>query len=295
VFEAVNNADQDMTSTLRASALVYAGQTMELYVSLRPQDRQTTAGIGFRWACLEMSKKAPTANSKYVMKPPQDDVLVRLGAITNRAAIRGPHDQARMWIYTDKATLAQVNERLIPGVTEGRYMTLLWELATQGGVDLTAPDYRRVLEPRLLTGVPIDDRAGGWLVSVLAEAKARDLSRYVNSNAAMIVRSIESDPQFGPGYVATVTTAMLSEDDADVRKAGMRLLSAVAPSARESFARAGGLEGLRNVVVSGTPAEVVTAVDLLILYRADWLLGAVWEQLPTEALKTKAKKQLGIE
>ena len=49
------------------------------------------------------------------------------------------------------------------------------------------------------------------------------------------------------------------------------------------------------MIVSGTASEVSSALDALILYRSNDLLGACWEQLPTEALKAKAKKQLGIE
>jgi hypothetical protein len=88
---------------------------------------------------------------------------------------------------------------------------------------------------------------------------------------------------------------MLSEENADVRKAGMRLVTGMPAALREAFAEAGGLAGVRNLVSSGTASEVTSAVDALILYKANDLLGACWEQLATDALKAKAKKQLGIE
>jgi hypothetical protein len=229
------------------------------------------------------------------MRSPQDDVLIRLGAITDQARVRGPHDQARMWIYTDKAPIDEVNKRMLPGVSEGRYTSLLYDIG-QAGVDLSGTEYRRCLEPKLLTGIALDDRAAAALVSALAESKPADLARYVNANAATIARLVGSDPQYGPGHVATVATALLSEDNADVRKSGLKLVTSVRPENRAALANAGGLAGVRNMLTNAN--EAGAAVDALIAYPVELtadLLGASWEQLPTEALKTKVKKHLGIE
>jgi hypothetical protein len=183
---------------------------------------------------------------------------------------------------------------MLPGVSAGRYTSLLWD-ASKAGVDFSASDYRRCLEPKLLAGVALDDNAAAWLVSALAETKAADLARYVSSNAATIARIVDTDPQYGPGHVATVATAMLNEDNPDVRRAGLRLVGAVRPENRAAFANAGGLAGVRQALVGD---EAGPAVDLLVSYPKELaadLLGASWEQLPTEALKAKAKKHLGIE
>lgn len=295
VFEAQNKSDQSMSTSVRASGMLYAGETKTFFVSLRPQQRQTTAEFPFRWFCTEMNKKAPTVASKYVMRPPQDDVLVRLGAITNNSRVRGPHDQARVWIYTDHAPIDKINDKLFPTVSEGRYATLLWQVGTVGGVDIGSKEYVACLEPKLLESVPLDDKATAWLASMLTEFKAREFARYMEREAASVSRTMESDPEYGPGHVATLATAMLSEDNAEVRTAGLKFLTALPPRLREALVKAGGLEAVRNCLSSGNASEAGLAVDVLIAYDDKGLLGASWEQLPSDALKQRAKKHLGIE
>jgi len=298
VFQAVNSTDQDMSSMVPATGFVVAGRIGRIYVSVEPVQDPTTVQLPLRWACLNIAKKEPSAASRYRMKTPQDDVLIRLGMITTRARVRGPHDQARVWIYTDQAPLAEVNKRMLPGVTEGRYSTLLWETATVGGVDVTAKEYAKCLEPRLLAGVPLDDRATAWLVGVLAETKARDLARYVDSNAAMLGRLAETDPQYAPGHLATMATTLLDQDNADLRKAGVKLITSVPTTRQAAFAEAGGLAGLRSLLASGNAADATLAANALIEYPRELsgeLLGASWEQLPTEPLKSRVRRFLGIE
>jgi hypothetical protein len=297
VFQSQDKSVQDMASVVTTRGMLYAGQTKTFYVSTRPELVQTTALFPVRWACLNMAKKEPSPSTRYTMRSPQDDVMIRLGAITDQARVRGPHDQARMWIYTDKAPIDEVNKRMLPGVSEGRYTSLLWD-ASKAGVDFSANDYRRCLEPKLLSGVALDDLAAAWLVSALAETKPSDLARYVGANAATIARIVDRDPQYGPGHVATVATAMMNEDNAEVRKAGVKLVTSVRPENREAFAAAGGLAGLRQLLTGGNSAESTLAVDALLAYPKELaadLLGASWDQLPTESLKKKVKEHLGIE
>lgn len=295
VFQSQDKSFQDMASVVTTRGMLYAGQTKSFYVSTRPELVQTTALFPVRWACLNMAKKEPSPSARYTMRSPQDDILIRLGAITDQARVRGPHDQARMWIYTDKAPMDEINKRMLPGVSEGRYTSLLHDVA-KSGVDLSGTEYRRCLEPKLLTGIALDDQAAAALVSVLAETKPADLARYVNSNAAMIARLVDTDPQYGPGHVATVATALLTEDNADVRKCGLKLVTSVRAENRAAFAGAGGLAGVRNMLTS--PSEAGAAVDALIAYPlelAGEMLGASWEQLPSDAMKAKVKNHLGIE
>jgi hypothetical protein len=187
---------------------------------------------------------------------------------------------------------------MFPGVTEGRYATLLWDVGTFGGADVTAKEYAKCLEPKLLAGIPLDEKATAWLASTLAETSPRELARYVDVNASTLARVIESDAQYGPGHIAALATALCDEDDADVRRAGAKLIGAVPAGLRAAFADAGGLAGLRSLLTSGNSAEAASAIDALITYPQDEsaeLLGASWEQLPTDTLKEKVRKHLGID
>ena len=77
--------------------------------------------------------------------------------------------QTRVWLYTDAATMADINKRLVPGVTDGLYLNALYGLGAQCSVDLTSARYKSLINPELLAAVTAsreaDERApkkGRW-------------------------------------------------------------------------------------------------------------------------------------
>ncbi|HVL39590.1 MAG TPA: Plug domain-containing protein, partial [Fimbriimonadaceae bacterium] len=86
-----------------------------------------------RTYCLNMELKEPAPGVRYFPYAPTTPVLGALAKIENRSTVRGLYDQARTWIYTDKAPLAEINKRLFPTITPGRYVTSLWEVVRVGG------------------------------------------------------------------------------------------------------------------------------------------------------------------
>lgn len=104
----------------------------ELHASLRPEFlMQSVTG---RTLCLNMDKKEPDGTVKYWPVGSADPVVAKLAYLTANQRSVGTQDQARMWLYTDKASLAEINKRLSPKVVPGYYVRALREVDLVGGM-----------------------------------------------------------------------------------------------------------------------------------------------------------------
>lgn len=290
---------QIMVALSRPRLVIPAWSTATLRVNMAPGDVLGVQGKErFRWACTEMQKKEPNTKVKWKLKSPHDLGMKRLGDITNKSRFRGPWDQARVWIYTDKAPLSEVNKRMIPGVAPGRYAMLLRDVYKAAGVDFAEKGFSACLEPNLLDGVCVDEEALKWLVATMSAVKGRDLARYVSGNASKIAALATSDPEDGPNHVAWIAQTLLEQDDAELRMAATKLLMAVEKSKQGAVAAAGGTESLRTMLSSGKADQCEAALGVLEAYATEdgkALAGACAEGMPNEALKTRAFKLAGVD
>lgn len=258
--------------------------------------RSMAAPIPVRWACLQMSKKEPGPNSKFKLKRNRDSGIARLCNLSQKSRIRGPWDQARIWIYTDHATLADVNKRLVPGISGTRYIGLLYDVARACGVDFGSNQYNRCLDPSLLGSVVIQADALTWVVNAMADIKPRDLASWLSANAAKVALLATSDAQYGPAHVATIARIAGEQSAPDLRKAGIKLLQSVPEAARAAVAQAGGLDGLRMMLAEGSAGESELVLGALVGYPRESfkdMLSAGYEALPNDSLRSKAAALLG--
>lgn len=275
--------------------------TATLRLSLDPGlDSAGQAKGKFRWACMEMAKHEPNSKVKFKPKSPIDPNLAALGRITNRSRFRGPWDQARVWIYTDKATLDQVNKRMLPPIDAGRYLMLLRDNAQAAGVDFSEKGYVDCLQPDLLArGVCVDQKAVRWAIGAMANIKPRDLEKYVNSQVSKFAELANKDPEDGPKHVAWVASAMLESGDEGLQKAACKLLLAMPQAARPGVDKAGGLEGLRSLFAGLNEASCNLALDVVEAYgvgaEAKQMVMAYSERLPGDALKARVAKMIAGE
>lgn len=85
--------------------------------------------------CLEIGRPEPNERMRYRLVPPSRPSLARLARLVRGSAIRGPWDQARLWIATDHASHAKVQESLLQSPTAGFYLQLLHEAARALAID----------------------------------------------------------------------------------------------------------------------------------------------------------------
>lgn len=295
VAECEDKSTQNMCTITRAQVPLPPGATVWVMIN-GGEVRTMTAPIPVRWACLQMSKKEPGPNSKFKLKRNRDSGVARLSRLSEKARIRGPWDQARVWIYTDHATLDEVNKRLIPGISATRYIGLLYDVARACGVDFGTNQYNRCLDPSLLGSVAIQADALTWVVNAIADIKPRDLSSWLSANAAKVAMLATSDTQYGPTHVATIARITGEQNNPDLRKAGIKLLQSVPESARSAVAQAGGLDGLRMILAERDAAQSGLALDALVGYPRESfkdMLSAAYEALPNDSLRSKAAALLG--
>ncbi len=169
-----------------------------------------------RVACTQIAKKEPDETTRFKIGRIEDPALARLAEITNKSRFRGPHDQARIWIYTDQASLAEINKVMLPGVTPGRYASLLHEMHEQGRISMLQPRFRKCFTNDLLLGTGISPDALKWLFARLRGFDAKGLGAFIRDNyAKFAVVGKEDDPETIT-YLATVLDCILLSPDKEL-------------------------------------------------------------------------------
>jgi hypothetical protein len=247
---------------------------------------------------MEMQKKEPNSSVKYRPIGNRDNVLTALANITNAARFRGPHDQARMWIYTDKASRDEINKRMIPGVGQGMYGALLRDVAQKAGVDLSKAGFVGLVSTDLLSGMSFDEGAVRWLTAFLSKNKSKDLLSFLNGKTSSLAELAGKEGKDGPANLAWIVDSLFNEEGIDLQKAAVKILMAVGVPQRLGLSETGALEGVRWLFASGNEELSKLGMDLLEAYpgeNAKQLAMASIEAMPSDALKMRAAKFAGIE
>lgn len=267
----------------------------------RPLFAEVFAGIGrrgqdsraMRVLCMNMEKKEPAAGVKYYPYRPKDPVISALAKLMDQANFRGPWDQARLWIYTDKATYEQVNERLVNGVGQSAYLMALADVAFAGGLDdkmLKDPKY---VKPEFMLGSGAPSYARTWLMETLDAFHPKKAGEWLKSNAATMLQLVgpkadQADNQHLADTLRRMTSFTAPED----REAALRFMSA-------AKAQIGMLKGKlgsgSDSLYSGRDSEVALALALVkegFLTPANDALAYVAEKGPGDSNKALAKQLL---
>lgn len=189
-----------------------------------------------RVMCMEMSKGEPTKATKFRLSPTADPVIQRIGRQINQSRIVGPWDQAKVWIYTDGATYADIQQKLIPPPSRARYARGLFELY-QAGADFSSPKLKTCVEPGLLCDFVSDD-ATRWLAFKVLEDPAR-LESWSRRGAADMAKLLAADALAGSvKHFVRVVNILASSDVPAGHRAAVAIMSAVPEASRAKLAGA---------------------------------------------------------
>ncbi len=233
--------------------------------ALEPK-RMTVKGL---CACMNMSKKAPHGQrAKFRM--PSSDALTKLANYYNNESFKGPANQVRMWIITDRSPLDEMRKHLIPAPNESTYLRSCYIDATTGGIDFLSPEYKELLEPRLIAGGPAPEAAIRWFVETYGSFDGKGLASWINENPDAFAPMFgDVADRYGIEYMANVVNVLCSSQDAGLQKAGLQLASKSVPEdMRAKFAKAGGLFGCGSLLVSGDAETAGLALQALAVYKA---------------------------
>ncbi len=240
--------------------------TLEAYVSTLGQPGM--ASVKFRVSCLNMNLKEPSPNTKFKIGPPAAIGLVRLAQLFESERLRGPVGQARIWIYTDKATHEQIADRLLPAPTKGSYVKALWDVALVGGVDFSREEYKKLISPELLPSTQVYAESTEWFVNQLDELCPDKTAKWIESNVKAFGPCYDSKDKYGREYVANLARNLCKARSESMRAAGLKLLMAVPKEQRAEVGRLGGLAGISYAFMVGQKTSD-SMIDVIEAYGPD--------------------------
>lgn len=241
--------------------------------------------------CLSMSKKEPDAGVAYFPYAPSDTMLPALGRIANASRFRGPWDQARTWIYTDKASMEEINKRLFPPVSASQYVNGLWDVVRLGGFGERELKNRTIFTPNLLLCVTSRDEAVAWLVAHLSSNFARETGAWLSRAPAELMNLAAGDDT-EKKHLRRLVPALLAQREKETRIGALEFLMKL----RSPDALKDGVGSLRVSLFSEDAKEVELALDVSARYQEKRLVPVIrWlaEKGANEAIRRKAAALLG--
>ncbi|OJU63599.1 MAG: hypothetical protein BGO01_02850 [Armatimonadetes bacterium 55-13] len=229
-----------------------------------------------RVACTELHKKEPSAKTKFTIVPPQDPLLVAiLEQPAQSSFFANAIVQGRVWIYRDQASLAEINKRMVPGLTEGMYLNALLGL-NQAGVDLSDRKFAKCVDANLLKSSGSSEEATAWFVAYLAEQSPNDLLAV----GKYLVQSFAVKEAVDVRHLAHVADVCLRSVDPNVLNLGVSLLEKAIPAElAPEFQKSGGINALR----------LALALNDKELVKRAFAVGKSWESPEAKELLNNAE------
>lgn len=248
-----------------------------------------------RVLCMNMNKKEPAAGIKYFPYVPKDPVIPMLAKRMDESSFRGPWDQARLWIYTDKASLDDLNKRLVQQLPISSYVMALADVDWVGGLDEKMVKDVKIVRPDFLAGNAAPAYATSFLLEALNRFHGKKAGEWLKKNSASLVKIVGPEmDDFDRAHLKLVFGRMLTYDESEDRLAALQILSA---HLKEFDFLKGGLGSGRQSLYSSSRAEIEAALGLVesgMLVVAQDAMDYLSTQGPNDAIKARAKALLKV-
>lgn len=278
---------QTMMTSVRYGYRHQFSLTASLAASIGQQERS------MRTLCMNMNLKEPAKSVSYFPYRATDPVVPMLARITDASRFRGAWDQARIWIYMDRATLDQLSEKLVGGMSISGYLMALGDVARAGGLDDKALA-GGLFDPSLLAGATAPDWHRDWLWSLAERSHGKTTREYLSRGAPELARLLTPPAaEYGPEYLAELAGRCLTSESAELRKGMLSFLVGLKAAAGPIEGKIGG--GL-IVAANSDPADqlaLLTLVEMSLITDRPETLQFLAEEGKSAAIKAKAKSLLG--
>lgn len=282
-----NPAYQSMTTGVSYTRHSFNNQ--HVFASLNYEPTQNPNQM--RVLCMNMNKKEPAAGVKYLPYRCQDPVLRELTRRMNDSNFRGVWDQARLWIYTDKATMKQINEKLVSPMGESAYVMAVADVGIAGGLSAQQLLDKQMFTPNLLAGSAAPDYAVSWVAHNLLKNHSKEVAKWLDSSpAGLIELSGSSSEDYDREHLIKVLDYCLRSTSPELRKSALgfvKINAAKIPAAK------GKIGDLRISLYTGKEDEVKLALEVMAANMATekpkQALEHVAKNGPGEANKTMAQ------
>lgn len=219
--------------------------------------------------CIQMTKEEPNLLTTFKAEPPSDDTLENIAEMTNQSGFPSTVDQVRVWIYTDHASLADIDKRLTTTVEPSDYLQAMYGLSEKGGVDFSSPDYAKLLDPQLLFDSGDSAESVTWLVDELSQLNPQGLSDAVQREIPTLSGSLRENHAPGDlAHVSDLVSSLCENENHLTRLSGLSLLLNGVPAAeRDDKKLNDALESARLLLRSDDPDEVAEAIQVMEAYN----------------------------
>ncbi len=205
----------------------------DLLASLAPQDPVPAT---VRTMCLEMGKLEPRSGVKYMPYANPDPVLRELAQLTADSLSRGPWDQARIWTYTDGASLADINKKLAEPLIPGYFVRNLRDLHRVGALPSEAQKRRNLFSIELLFSPAGDPEAALLVSSTICRESPKAAAAALNQPDEYGLQLFSAaGATLKVQHMEMMLFAGLMSEHIDVRKAALTFLGTVVPEAARGW------------------------------------------------------------
>lgn len=268
IFQSQDPAIQDVATMAKCNLMVPA---KELLASIsRSVAKVDRVSAKVRVACINMSKKEPNSKTKFVVKYEPETVLAKIANLQSKQRISGPWDQARTWVYTDKASYDDIAKVLLPTPSKGFYARGLYQLATDCEVDLGAPAYDKCFEPSLLGSTPPSPSISRWLARELHKRNPSKLASWLRTSGNAFAELVAKGDRADVEHVQNTFQTLASAPGDPVWKAlETMLISGIPQGAKAKFAELGAGTVLLPALRSEDAESAAKALDAFEAYGAN--------------------------
>lgn len=245
-----------------------------------------------RVLCLNMDKKEPAAGIKYLPIRTTDPIITQLANKMNNTNYRGPWDQARMWIYTDRATMDDINKRISPKLSPAAYMLGLADVGLAGGLDSKMLTDEKLIRPDLILGSGAPPYCIEFLLNNFDANMKDKLGAYLNKSGQDLLKLASGD-KYATDHLTLVLHRVLNFKSGKDR---MALLQALEKGETNLGALKGKFGSARASLYSSDQKEVLLALALTesgIVAKSDDSLAYLATSGASAEIKSKAQKLLG--
>ncbi len=208
-------------------------QLMSSYLSFKHNFLGPIAGIDFHELeqmdvmthCVNMDMKEPEEGVKYYPYYNPDPVLRGLMDLTERSRFRGPWMQARTWIYTDKASLSDINKRLIPPVSTSRYVNGLFDVASLGGLADSDLSNAKLFDPSLLASPFAENNSFAWFAATMSQKHAKAMRAWMERVPKELSDLVSSGEAEDMEHLTRLFSVMFLAADGDTRMGALGFLT----------------------------------------------------------------------
>jgi len=272
-------AYQSMTTGVKFSKLSFNNQ--HVFASLN--NRLAQDANQMRVLCMNMNKKEPAAGIKYLPYRCQDPILRELTGRMNDSNFRGVWDQARLWIYTDKATMKQINEKLASPMGESAYVMALADVGIAGGLTDKQLIDKDMFTPELLSGSAAPDYAVGWVANNILKTQPKEVAKWLDTSPDKLINlSATTADDYDRDHLVKILDLCLRAASPDLRKSALGFIKKSTPRIPAAKGKIG---DLRISLYTGKEDEVKLALEVMASNMAT--------EKPKDALEYIAKNGPG--